>query len=383
MFLKEFEGESLFRKFNIPVPRCALFNVVDKKTGNLREKIDEFLGAMPDILEFAVKAQLLRGKRGKSGGISFVSRDDVLSTVGEMLESEFGGEAVEEVLVVEKLDIKREIYLSMAVDRFNGCPVLIFSMEGGIDIEDLAAKSPNKIFKFLIPEINRWDESSFNDVLLRLIDDHDVAVNIKAVALKLFEMLIKEDLILAEINPLILCKDGSLYAADAKLIVDDNAIFRHSDYALMMKREQSALEFMAKEWGLSYVELDGDLAVIGNGAGLVMATLDAVNDYGGKPANFCDIGGGASSEMMEKALDIVLQKKSVKGLLINIFGGITHCDEIARGIVNFFDKKKTKIPMIVRIIGTNDNEAVTLLKKSGIDAFDSFEKAVKKAASLI
>jgi len=383
MFLKEFEGESLFSKYEIPVPRSVLLSKNDKDGDKLEEKLKFFLDNMSGVREFVVKPQLLRGKRGKSGAISFVTREEALEVVDVSLGAEFGSEKVSEVLVAERLDVGEELYLSIAIDRFYGCPVLVFSREGGVDIEELAEKSPDKIVKILFSEINQWNEKELDEKLSVLVDDAEVRIGIKEIVVKLFELFIKEDLILAEINPLILCKDGNLLAADAKVIVDDNATSRHAEYVGGLKRELSTLEFVAREAGLSYVELDGDLAIIGNGAGLVMATLDAVNDYGGRPANFCDIGGGASSDMMKKALDIVLKKKNVGALFINIFGGITHCDEIAMGIVNYLQENVTMVPMVVRIIGTKDKEAREILDKNGIEAYDSFNEAAKKAASLV
>jgi len=354
MDLKEYEGRALFEKYGIPVPRSFVATNADEALKLARE-----LG-VPD---FVLKAQILGGKRGKSGGIVYDDLENFIEKFNELMGKEIGGLAFDEILVAEKLDIKKELYLSITIDRFERRPVVIFSEEGGMEIEEIAASHPDKIIR-TVPE------------------KLDLPAGIATFAEKLFELFVREDAILAEVNPLILDTHDNLFAADAKITIDDNALARHEEWQGFNNRKMSDLEVEAKENGLAYVGLDGDIAIIGNGAGLVMATLDTIHNFGGSPANFCDIGGGASQEMMEKALKIVLQKSDVRGIFINIFGGITHCDEIAEGLVHYLKNNKRDLPMVVRMVGTNQKEARNILEGGGIISEISFDAAAKKIVSL-
>jgi len=362
MFLKEFEGRTLFQKYGIPVAKGVLVS-----PGNFQENLRAFVDREEDISEFVLKAQLLSGKRGKRGAIVFSSRDELFEKVEALFEEVFDGEKVEEILVQEKLSIQRELYLSVTIDRFLRKPVLVFSESGGMEIEEVATKAPEKV-KEVVFDGEAFDEGEFSS-----------SPDVIPIGKKLHELLQKEEAILAEINPLILTADNDLIAVDAKVTIDNNALSRHPSFEHKDIRGYSSLELQAREYGLSYVELQGDIAVIGNGAGLVMATLDALDGYGGKPANFCDIGGGASAELVQQAMRIVLQKHEVRSLFMNVFGGITHCDEVARGIIEFVREEKVKIPLVIRMVGTNEEEANKILEAAGFHVFHSFEEAAKSA----
>lgn len=380
MFLKEFEGRELFRKHGIPVAQSVLLGDRD----DFREVLDGFVRSNADVDAFVLKAQILSGKRGKSGGVLFADRNSLVNEVENFFGQKVRGEVVNEILVQEKLEIDREFYVSIAIDRSRRCPVVIFSEEGGVDIEELAENSPQKILE--IP-LKNDPQSHLEEVSALLSEKSGLSEELRDGVLdiisRLLDLVFQEEALLAEINPLILSPDGDLTAVDAKIIIDNNALERHPDLNHHNVRGYSPLELEARKHGLAYVELEGDIAVIGNGAGLVMATLDAVDSYGGKPANFCDIGGGASSEMMSKAVEIVLQKAGVIALFINIFGGITHCDEVARGILDALKHQSRNLPIVIRMVGTNDGEAREILETEGLKAYVSFEEAAKKAASLI
>ncbi len=347
MKLLEHEGKSIFKKHGIAVPE----SVVTSSSKDFREL---------KAKEVVVKAQVLVGGRGKAGGIK-TAKDDVKGIINEVLSMEIKGEKVKEVLVEEKLDIEEELYLSVTVDRASKGLTLLYSSEGGVDIEEVAAKSPDKVLKVQADSLDK------------------IPLEVRTIAKKLYEISKELDAELVEINPLVRA-GGRLVAADAKVIIDDNALFRHEEFR-KKEKVQTKIEKMAADSGLQYVELEGDIAIIGNGAGLVMSTLDVLDHFGGKPANFLDVGGGASVEKMEDAMEITLTKKP-KGIFINIFGGITRCDEIAKGLVNYAKEKGVKVPMVVRLIGTNEEEGKKILNDAGISSLDSMEGCAKKIVEL-
>lgn len=373
MNLQEYEGRALFEKYGIAVPRGILVS------GSRDSGLGKFLQRERSITDFVVKAQLRSGKRSKRGGIDFATREELEATIERMIGKKIGNEEVTAVMVEEKIAVENEYYISLAVDRFHKCPVLIFSFMGGVDIEEIAQQHPEKIVEIFL---HNPEESAFNISLDRWEIDSHRAENIKEVARKLWKLFVKEDATLVEINPLIISHEGKFFAADAKITTDENALNRHPEMLDSVLQTKSELEKKAYSAGVEYVELDGDIAVIGNGAGLVMATLDAVYNYGGSPANFCDIGGGATTDMMKKALEMVMKKKSVKGIFINIFGGITHCDEIAKGLVDFLRTKNYVQSMVVRMVGTREKEATKILTDAGILNVQSFDESAKKAAAL-
>ncbi|MBM3200545.1 ADP-forming succinate--CoA ligase subunit beta [Candidatus Woesearchaeota archaeon] len=347
MKLKEYEGKEIFHKYGVKTPDGFLITNPDQ--------IKELKG------EVVLKAQVLHGGRGKAGLILFATNKDAKKKAEQIFKK-----GVKEILVEEKLKADKEYYLSITIDRFDKKPLLMFSAEGGIDIEELAKNHPEKIKKCYLDE-NFSSKKASEDTKLptTLIE-------------QLCRVFKECDAELVEINPLALIGEDFI-ALDSKVIIDDNALFRHE-----FKKDETLTEIekKAQQADLSYVELDGNIGVIGNGAGLVMATLDVINYYGGKVANFLDVGGGANKEKMEKALELVLEKKP-KGVFINIFGGITRCDEIAQGLVDYKNQHKLTIPLVVRMIGTNEHQGRDTLKKNGIHPIASMEEGAKKIVSLV
>ncbi len=345
MNLTEKQGKRLFKKYDIEIPKQFSIDNIEQ--------------------EVVVKAQVLSGKRGKSGGIKFATAETIKAVVNEILRKKINGQRVKEVLIEEKLNIDKELYVAITLDRENKGLILVLSLSGGMDIEEVAEKFPERIIKIPITKINKEEIQKFEYDILDIV--------------KKMHSLCKEyDATLVEINPLVLCNDKFI-AADSKIVLDDNALFRHPEFS--KKEEMTEIEKQASEYGLQYVELDGDIAVIGNGAGLVMATLDVLNYFGGKPANFLDIGGGASIEKMEEALKIVLMK-SPKGILINIFGGITKCDDIANGLLEYKKQNNITVPFVVRMIGTNSKKGKEILNQNGIESLDSMEESAKRIMEL-
>jgi succinyl-CoA synthetase beta subunit len=385
VILKEYEGRAIFSRYGIGIPKGFLVGGIGNEDdlAEAQSAMRGFLREYPRISGLVLKAQIMAGKRGKNGGVVFAGADDFAEKIKILRGREINGEKISEVLVAENLDIAREFYLGVTIDRFERCPVLIFSTEGGVDIEETAESGPEKISKMLLGEISILPEEEFIESLNRFKIESDLRVKLIAIAKKLVEVFVGEDCTLAEINPLILTKNEELFAADAKIIVDDSAIFRHADMAAKYGRGFSPQEKEAHELGLSYVELGGNLAIVCNGAGMVMSTMDAVNAFGARPANFCDIGGGADDETMKRAMKIVLKNKEAKALFINIFGGITRCDMVARGIVEYLNETKTELPVIVRMTGTNEAAGLEILEKAGINSFTSFEEAVSFAAATV
>ncbi|MHA2031896.1 MAG: ADP-forming succinate--CoA ligase subunit beta [Candidatus Kariarchaeaceae archaeon] len=355
MKLKEYEGKAIFKKYDIPIPNGIVISDL--------ERLEEKLEKLP--IKLVIKSQILVAGRKKAGGIKFVDKRNVKEVALSLLGNKIKGMKVEELLIEEKLDIEKEFYLSLIVDRSDKDVYLLISQEGGVDIEDLSQSHPEKILK-----LSPINERHIEETLSKFQNGDKLAL----IAKILYNIMRDYDAELVEINPLVKSK-GKLIAADSKIIIDDNSLFRHPEFK--MKRELTKIEAEAAEYGLNYVELEGDIGVIGNGAGLVMATLDVLDYYGGKAANFLDVGGGASMERMEKALDITMTKNPKK-IIINIFGGITKCDEIAEGIITFRKKKGITIPMVVRMIGTNEMEAKKILEENGIFCMDSMEAAIKK-----
>ena len=356
MKLFEYEAKALFRKYGIPVPKGKV--VHECSFVGLRNKL------------YAVKAQVLVGGRGKAGGVKIGKGKELPKLCKLIMGKKIKGEKVTSVLEERALDIAKEYYLGFTIDRANRSYVLLFSSMGGVDIEEVAEKYPNKIVKIPFAEFSKKE-----------IGKKIREKGIVDMATKLFKLFYDYGATLVEINPLVLTKKGKIIAADAKLVLDDNAFYRDKEFS--GHRELTKLEKEAAKGGINYVELDGRIAIIGNGAGLVMGTLDTVSYFGGKPANFLDVGGGTGADVMQRALKIALSKKGIKGLFINIFAGITRCDEIAEGLVAYKKKNKIKIPVVVRMIGTNEKKGRSLLEKNGIHAMDNMEKGAKKIVSLV
>jgi succinyl-CoA synthetase beta subunit len=332
-----------------------------------------------------IKAQVYVGGRGKAGGIQFGDTPgQARAAAAKVLGMDIKGLTVEKVLVVSKLDIKEEYYLGIILDRKSQAPVVMVSKAGGIDIEEVAATTPEKIIQYTIDM--RWGLRPFEarNILHRAGLPHQVIAKGGAILTALARAFIESDASLAEINPLALTADGQVQAADAKILIDDNGLFRQKEYAAWAESEESnPLEFEAKQEGLTYVKLDGDVGIIGNGAGLVMTTLDMVARVGGKPANFLDIGGGAKAEVMRKALTFVARDPQVRGILVNIFGGITRGEEVAKGVIMAQTELPQGMPIVVRLSGTGAEEGKAMLKDAGLDWGKDMREAAQKIVEAV
>jgi len=376
MKLFEHEAKALGVNFNLPLPRSLLASTADQA----REAAKK-LGK-----PCAIKAQVLVSGRGKAGGIRFASTpEEAYQIASILLGSDLKGEKISKLLLEERIPTKKELYLGLVVDRSKRCYSMLASTEGGADIEEVSEKAPQKIVRRNINPLSGLRECEARDVAVKLGYRGKQLLDLASIILKLYRMTIVFDGELVETNPLTETPEGEFTVADLRILIDDNSLFRHPDFqkrAMEMTEGLKPLEMKAREKQLAYVELDGDIGVVGNGAGLVMATLDMIKHYGGKPANFCDFGGGASSERVSDAIQIVLSNEKAKILLVNILGGITRCDEVAKGILAVRERTGAVKPMVIRLVGTNDEIGRRMLVEAGIESFQSMENAVEKAVKL-
>jgi succinyl-CoA synthetase beta subunit len=373
MNLKEFQGKILFQKHGIPTPKSVIISSVAEIN-----KAQQFTASVGEVV---VKAQILSGKRGKSGGVQFATVADVEKKIKRLLGSRLLGHMVEQVLVAEKVKVLSEYYLSITFDKMNKSLILIFSQEGGVDIEETAETKPEAIIKRHLP---LYFQTYHARELVKSFDldlPPKEQMQMADIIYKLFLCLRAEDASLVEVNPL-MRTDKGIIAADSKVVLDDNALYRHPEHVQSIGQDLSDVERKARVYDLQYVELDGNIGVIGNGAGLVMTTLDILNHFGGTAANFLDIGGGASVEKMEQSMEVILMKPGLKSIFINIFGGITRCDEIAQGLANFKKSHDIAIPIVVRMVGTNEAKGIEILKQSHMEAISDMEQAAQKAIQL-
>lgn len=363
MKLYEYEAKDVFSKYDIPIPQSSLVSDI-YGAGEAARK-------MRDVV---IKAQVRTGGRGKAGGIARASGPlEVKNSARRILGMSIKGFHVKKVLIEEYREPIKEMYLGITIDRKAKCPVIMASPQGGIDIEDIARNSPEKITMARIHPLTGLHEYQARMIANSL--DWNKNPELVDIIKKMYRMFIDKDCQLVEINPLAQTKDG-IIALDAKMVIDDNALFRQD----FLEEETGSLEDIARKNGMSYVGLDGDIGCIVNGAGLAMATLDMVKHYGGAPANFMDVRAGANEEQIKKALEIVSSGKNVKSIIINIFGGLTKCDEAARGIIDIFPE--LKIPLVIRLSGTNETVGRTMLEKHGIRLAASTEEAAKGVVEL-
>ncbi len=384
MRLLEYQGKELFARAGIPVP-----------TGKVASSVEEAVAIMrANPAPSVVKAQVLIGGRGKAGGIKFCSNaDDVAEPAKAILGMRIAnaqdpvGEIAKKVWIEQRMDIAKELYLSITVDRASKRPIIMASAMGGMDVEEVADKHPGAIAKYRIDPAMGY----YPFVGRRLAQEaglpKEITSQFVSIVGKLYALFFDVGAMLVEINPLAITKDGRLVASDAKVDLDDNAMFRHKELeAWKPDVERDALKERAIAAGLgenNYVQLDGDVGIIGNGAGLVMGTLDAVKAAGGEPANFLDIGGGAKADVMREAVNIVTSNPKVKSLFINIFGGITRGDEVAKGLVEAlsgggWDRRK----LVIRLTGTNEKEGRAVLKGNGIEAVETMNDGAKAAVQI-
>lgn len=379
MNLYEYQGKNLFEKYNIPTTKGIL---LDKNIENDYISLNELNLNFPVVL----KAQVKVGGRGKAGGIKIANnKDEFIKYIKQLFNLNIKGVKVNKILVDEYVDIQKEFYLSFVIDRASSKIVFIFSPMGGVDIEEVAEKYPDKISKFYF-EYNLFD-FQVRDCILRVYNENlEVVKQIENISLKLFDLFKDNDCFLAEINPLVLTKDFKVIALDSKIIIDDNSEI--ANYYEEEDEEVSELEREANEKNLAYVELDGDIGVIGNGAGLVMTTIDLVSLYNGRAANFLDVGGGAKADKIKESIHLVLKNPKVKALFINIFGGITRCDEVAKGILQAFNEKDYSTPVVIRLEGTNREEGIRIIqelsnKGKKLVFVDTAEEGASKVVSII
>ena len=391
MKIHEYQAKQILAKYGVPVPRGSVAYSVDEATQVADDLASEIC---------VVKAQIHAGGRGKGGGVKVSKgrtaiRESAEAILGmQLVTHQTGpqGQKVKQLLVEEGMDIRKELYCSVLVDRGRQCVVLLASTEGGMDIEEVAEKTPEKILKiFVDPGIGLRPYQASELAFGLKIDEINPKLIRPAVAvfMSLYETFMQEDCSLLEINPLVLTGDGRVIALDAKLSFDDNAMYRHKDnLALRDKDEEDPLEVEASEADLNYIKLDGSIGCMVNGAGLAMGTMDIIKSYGGDPANFLDVGGAANQENVEKAFRLITKDPNVKCILINIFGGIVRCDMVAAGVIAAFKNVNLQIPVVVRLEGTNSEEAHQLVNESGLtDSLlmadgirDAAEKAVAAAS---
>ncbi len=360
MKLYEHEGKDLLDAHDIPTPKRILITKPQQAKDAQRK-----LGGKDVVL----KAQVRTGKRGKAGAIRIVPTIDAAKTVSAMLRTRVHEEVPAGILIEEKAAIVRELYIAVTIDAATRSRVVLFSKTGGMDVEELVRIHPNAIIKESIKGLTT--PTRLRSSIMPLPRSRELLGIIK----RLITLAAKEDAILAEINPLALTPTGYV-ALDSKIIIDENALFRHPNYA-QRASDLSPIERKAKRIGLHYVDLDGDIAVIGNGAGLVMATLDMIDSYGERPANFLDVQGGTGADMMEKAIGLCLSKAGVKGIFVNIFAGITDCEEIAKGIIAYKKKHGIRQPLVVRMTGRHEKSARAMLKKSRVCLAKTMDEGAK------
>jgi succinyl-CoA synthetase beta subunit len=315
-----------------------------------------------------VKAQVLIGGRGKAGGIKVVNDHyEARTALQAILGMDIRGHTVHEVWVEAASDIAEEYYASIVFDRSAKAPLLMLSTQGGMDIEEVAERDPNAIARLHVDPLIGFQGFHGRRLAFEAGVADDVVRPVGALLAKLYDAFVAEEAMLVEVNPLVVLSDRSVKALDAKVTLDGNSLYRHPDNAALRNvGAEDPQEQMAKERGLTYVKLDGDIGILGNGAGLVMSTLDVVSQAGGAPANFLDAGGGSKAEAITQAVEVILSDEKVKAVLFNIFGGITRCDEIARGLIEAFDQVKPTVPFVVRLDGTNDKEGRELLAEADL-----------------
>jgi succinyl-CoA synthetase beta subunit len=358
MDLLEYQGKQLFARHGVPVP-----------AGRPARTVQEAVVAAEEIgYPCVVKAQVQIGGRGKAGGIKVAqNREEVEQHAQAILGMDIRGLTVYELWIEGASEIASEYYASVIFDRSAKAPLVMLSTKGGMDIEQVADEDPDSIARLHVDPLLGFQDFHGRRLAFEARVDADVVRGVGAMLGKLYDTFIEEEATLVEVNPMIVTPDREVKALDAKVTLDDNALFRHPENAALRDPSQEdPQEQMAKERGLTYVKLDGDIGILGNGAGLVMSTLDVVAQAGGAPANFLDAGGGSKAEAITSAVEVILSDPKVKAVLFNIFGGITRCDEVARGLIEAFDQISPTVPFVVRLDGTNDVEGRALLAEANL-----------------
>jgi len=373
MKLHEYQSKQLFAKYGIPIPKGRV-----AATATEARQIAEELGG-----RVVVKSQVLVGGRGKAGGIRLAkSAKEAEEVATQILGMEIKGLPVRKVLVDQAANIDKEIYLGITNDRAARRPVFMASAAGGVEIEEVARTNPEKIIKVHIDPLLGLRDYQARDIAIGIDLPKEYWKLFVDICRGLWRVYVECDATLAEINPLVIVKEKTLLALDGKMLLDDNALFRHPDLAEMRDvDEEASAETEARKYGLSFIKLDGNIGCMVNGAGLAMTTMDIIKLFGGEPANFLDIGGGAGADKVAAALRIILSDKNVKTIMFNVFGGITRCDEVAKGILAALKEVKLTIPMVVRLVGTNAEEGLRLLADAHMITAETLADAAKKSVA--
>jgi succinyl-CoA synthetase beta subunit len=374
MKIHEYQARDLFKKYGIPVP-----------DGFVCHSVEEVEATIPDDDQLrVVKAQVHVGGRGKAGGVKLArNKSEAIENAIRILGMDIKGFKVEKVLIANAVDIEKEFYVGLINDRNSKSVTLMASAEGGVEIEEVAKVSPEKIIKLSIDPVAGLMDWQAREVAFKLFSDINHVRAAVDIFKKLYKLYVETDSTLAEINPLVITTQNEIKAIDGKMNFDDNALFRQPAILKMREvTEEEQKEIDATEKGLSYIKLDGSIGCMVNGAGLAMATMDMIKLYGGEPANFLDIGGSSNPQKVIDAMNILLSDKNVKAVMINIFGGITRCDDVARGLISALEQIKTKVPIVVRLSGTNSKEGLEILKATGLPTVSTMSEAALKAIEL-
>ncbi len=374
MKIHEYQAKEIFSRYRIPVTNeVVCYNV------------DEAVAAAEKLgLPVVIKAQVLAGGRGKAGGVKLArTKADVPELAGKILGMDIKGYTVEKVLVAQGVKFSSEFYVGLTIDRNSKSVIFMASSEGGVEIEEVAKDNPDAIHKFIIDPDLGLTPFLARKIAFALFTDFNLVKQGADLFQKLYRIFMDTDSSLVEINPLVITEEGKLLALDGKMNFDDNALFRQSAIEALNEPTVDELkELDAKEKGLTYIRLDGSIGCMVNGAGLAMATLDLIKYFGGEPANFLDIGGSSNPQKVIDAMNLILSDKNVKVVMINIFGGITRCDDVARGLISALDKIKVDVPIVVRLSGTNSKEGLEILKQANLPIVETMSQAAQKAIEL-
>ena len=374
MKIHEYQAKEIFSRYLIPVTNEVVCYTVEEAVAAADK-----LG-----LPVVVKAQVLAGGRGKAGGVKLArTKQDVPEMAGKILGMDIKGYTVEKILIAQGVKFSSEFYVGLTIDRNSKSVIFMASSEGGVEIEEVAKDNPDAIHKFVIDPDLGMTPFLARKIAFALFSDFNLVKQGADLFQKLYRIFMDTDSSLVEINPLVITEEGKLLALDGKMNFDDNALFRQSAIeALNEPTEDELKEIDAKEKGLTYIRLDGSIGCMVNGAGLAMATLDLIKYFGGEPANFLDIGGSSNPQKVIDAMNLILSDKNVKVIMINIFGGITRCDDVARGLIIALDKIKVEVPIVVRLSGTNSKEGLEILKEANLPIVETMSQAAQKAIEL-
>ena len=372
MKVHEYQAKGLFADYGVPVDKSILCKTPEEAVAAYKK-----LG----VQRCVVKAQVHTGGRGKAGGVKLATNEtEVRQYANAILGMNIKGFVVDRILIGEAVNIKAEYYVSIVIDRKSKGAILMLSREGGMDIEAVAKDTPEKIFKIAIDPAIGLTDLKAREAAFKLFGDMAQVKQAVPLFQKLYRLFVEKDASLAEINPLVLTQEGELKAIDAKMTFDNNALYRHPDiFAMFEPTPEEQKEQEAKEKGFSYVNLGGEIGCMVNGAGLAMATMDMIKLYGGNPANFLDIGGSSNPQKIVEAMKLLLADRHVRVVLINIFGGITRCDDVAKGLIEAFKTLQTDLPIVIRLTGTNEKEGRELLKGTSFIVAETMSEAGRKA----